>query len=185
MGMIRYDTASTFTGYIADETHSLDWLFAVPGGEEPDQSLIPEAAVLVMGSTTYTWVLEHTGARNDPQSWLAEFGDKAVFVFTTRDLDAPEGADVRFVSGTVRDVLPALRAAAGDGDIWIVGGGDLAGQFYDADALDEIAVSIAPAALASGAALFPRRVGADRLTLIEARAVGAFARVRFRVAPGS
>ncbi len=95
MGMIRYDTASTFTGYIADETHSLDWLFAVPGGEEPDPSLIPEAAVLVMGSTTYTWVLDHTGARDDP------------------------------------------------------------------------------------------RVGADRLTLIEARAVGAFARVRFRVAPGS
>ena len=54
-------------------------------------------------------------------------------------------------------------------------------QFYDAGALDEIALSIAPVALTSGAPLFPRRVESDRLRLVEARQVGQFARLRFVV----
>ena len=49
-------------------------------------------------------------------------------------------------------------AAAGGKDLWIVGGGDLAGQFADAGLLDEVIVYIAPVALGSGAPLLPRRV---------------------------
>src|SRR5690606_17034870 len=106
---------------------------------------------------------------------------KPVFVFTSRDLPAPDGADIRFRSGSVADVLPEIRAAAVDGDIWIVGGGDLAGQFLDAGALDEIAISIAPVALTGGAPLFPRRIESDRLRLVSARAFGQFARVVYEV----
>lgn len=109
--------------------------------------------------------------------------DKPTFVFTTRQLPVPEGADVRFVSGPVADVLPFIREAAGDGDIWVVGGGDLAGQFLDAGALDEIALSVAPVALTGGAPLLPRRVESDRLRLVSAKAVGQFARLVYRVLP--
>ena len=76
-----------------------------------------------------------------------------------------------------------LRDAAGDGNIWVVGGGDLAGQFFDAGALDRIAMSIAPVALDGGAPLFPRRVESDRLTLVSAEAVGQFARIIYDVRP--
>jgi dihydrofolate reductase len=95
----------------------------------------------------------------------------------------PEGADVRFVSGDVAQALPGIRAAADGGDIWVVGGGDLAGQFYDAGALDRIELSVAPAALTAGAPLFPRRVGPERLRLVSAGAVGQFARLVYDVLP--
>ena len=49
-------------------------------------------------------------------------------------------------------------AAAGGKNLWIVGGGDLAGQFADAGRLDEVIVYIAPVTLGSGAPLLPRRV---------------------------
>ena len=49
-------------------------------------------------------------------------------------------------------------AAAGGKNLWIVGGGDLAGQFADAGLLDEVIVYIAPVTLGSGAPLLPRRV---------------------------
>jgi len=65
----------------------------------------------------------------------------------------------------------------------VVGGGDLAGQFLDAGALDEIALSVAPVALTAGAPLFPRRVESDRLRLVSASAVGQFARLVYRVLP--
>lgn len=182
MGRILFDTATTLNGWIADESNSLDWLFAVEGGDEPSDDLYPAtASVLVEGSTTYEWVLRHERLLEHPERWSELFGDKPTFVFTTRELAIPRGADVRLVSGDVADVLPAIREAAGDGDVWVVGGGDLAGQFLDADALDEIAVSIAPVLLTGGAPLLPRRVESDRLRLVSASAHGQFARLVYEV----
>lgn len=178
MGKVIFDTATSINGWIADEDNSLGWLFAVEGGEHPDEGLFPAGfGVLVEGSTTYEWILAEQDILANPEKWRDFHGDKPAFVFTTRDLEAPEGADVRFVSGSVSDAFPAIREAAGDRDIWVVGGGDLAGQFYDAGLLDEIAISVAPVALTGGAPLFPRRVESDRLRLISARAHGQFARL--------
>lgn len=179
-----YDTATSLTGWIADSDHSLQWLFDVPGGTEPDPELLPPTdALIVEGSSTYEWLLRESDLVDHPEKWPELFGTRRTFVFTTRNLPVPEGANVTFVSGPVSAVLSEIRDAAGESDVWIVGGGELAAQFYDADALDEIAISIAPVALTSGAPLFPRRVESDRLRLVEARQVGQFARLRFLVTP--
>ena len=42
--------------------------------------------------------------------------------------------------------------------VWVVGGGDLAGQFADAGLLDELWVQYAPVTLGAGAPLLPRHV---------------------------
>lgn len=182
MGRIVFDTATSINGWIADEDNSLAWLFAVDGGDHPDEGLFPSGAgVLVEGSTTYEWILAEQDLLANPEKWHDFHGDKPTFVFTTRELPVPDGADVRFVSGAVAEALPAIREAAGDRDIWVVGGGDLAGQFFDAGALDEIALSVAPVALTGGAPLFPRRVESDRLRLVSATAVGQFARLIYAV----
>ena len=51
-----------------------------------------------------------------------------------------------------------LLEAAGDRNVWIVGGGDLAGQFADVGLLDEVIVWIACVTLGAGAPLLPRRL---------------------------
>jgi dihydrofolate reductase len=182
MGRILFDTATTINGWIADTDNSLAWLFAVEGGEHPDEGLFPTGAtVLVEGSTTYEWLLNESDLLRHPEKWKEFHGDRPTFVFTTRQLPVPEGADIRFVSGPVADALPAIRAAAGDGDVWVVGGGELAGQFLDAGALDRIALSVAPVALDGGAPLFPRRIESDRLRLVSADAFGQFARLVYDV----
>jgi len=184
MGRIIFDTATTINGFLADEHHSLDWLFAVENGDAPADGLYPaDAAVLVEGSSTYEWVLRYEKLLERPERWRELYGEKPTFVFTSRRLPVPEGADVRFVSGDVAQALPGIRAAADGGDIWVVGGGDLAGQFCDAGALDRIELSVAPAALTAGAPLFPRRVGPERLRLVSAGAVGQFARLVYDVLP--
>jgi dihydrofolate reductase len=71
-----------------------------------------------------------------------------------------------------------VAAAAGGGDVWVVGGGDLAGQFADAGLLDEIVVAIAPVTLGAGRPLFPRRYA---LRLDEVARNGAFACARYTV----
>ena len=184
MGRILFDTATTINGWIADNDNSLAWLFAVDGGDHPDEGLFPTGVgVQVEGSTTYEWVLAESDILANPEKWKEFHGDRPTFVFTTRELPTPEGADIRFVRGSVAEHLPAIRAAAGDGDIWIVGGGDLAGQFLDIGALDTIAISVAPVALDGGAPLLPRRLESDRLRLVSAEAHGQFARLIYDVLP--
>lgn len=90
----------------------------------------------------------------------------------------PAGSDVRCWRGAVADQLAAMVQAAAGKDIWIVGGGDLAGQFADIGALDEIVLTIASASLASGAPVLPRRLGSDRLTLHNVHRQGQFVELR-------
>jgi dihydrofolate reductase len=182
MGRILFDTATTINGWIADTDNSLAWLFAVAGGDHPDEGLFPQgAAVLVEGSTTYEWILEESDILAHPEKWTEFHGNRPTFVFTSRELPVPEGADIRFVRGDVSASLPEIREAAGEGDIWVVGGGDLAGQFFDAGVLDRIALSVAPVALDGGAPLFPRRVESDRLRLVSVEKFGQFARLVYDV----
>lgn len=182
MSEIIFDAAVTLNGFLADENHSLQWLFDVPGAEKPDPELLPKnIGVHVEGANTYQWMLEHENLIDEPEKWQQFYPNITTFVFTHRNLPVPEGADVRLVSGALRDHLPTIREVAGDKNIWVLGGGELLGQFLDINALDRLALTIAPAALASGAPLLPRTLGSERLELIEARQAGPFARLVYQV----
>ncbi|MET4004601.1 dihydrofolate reductase [Arthrobacter sp. UYCu511] len=182
MTRIIYYTATTINGYLADSANSLKWLFAVDTEGGPDiGAFMDTAGVFVEGSTTYEWVLQAENLLAEPHKWQQFYGAKPTYVFTSRELPVPEGADVRFVRGAVPEVLEEIRAAAGELNVWVVGGGDLAGQFLDAGALDELVLTLAPATLTSGAPLLPRNVGTDRLKLRSAVQQGAFAVLNYEV----
>jgi dihydrofolate reductase len=75
-----------------------------------------------------------------------------------------------------------MQEAAGSKNIWIVGGGDLAGQFYDAGLLDEIIVQVGSVTLGRGKQLFPRRVTSPPLRLVSVRQIGSgLAELRYEV----
>jgi dihydrofolate reductase len=104
------------------------------------------------------------------------------WVFSSRQLPAIDGADIRFVHGDVRQVHAQMRAAAGDKNIWIVGGGDLAGQFHDAGLLDEMIIQVGSATLGQGKPLFPRTVLSPVLRLVSVRKMGAgMAELRYEI----
>jgi dihydrofolate reductase len=193
MAKTVYNTATSIDGFIADPDNSLEWLFTVPGSMpeetgsdgEPVEGPMDEfgeflagVGAICMGSTTYEWILEHENAVDHPEKWVYE---PPSWVFTTRDLPVVPGKDIRFVSGDVAAVHAEMVAAAGERDRWIVGGGDLVGQFFDAGLLDEVRASLAPVFLGDGAPLLPRRILSHHLELIEAKASGPFASLAYRV----
>ena len=184
-----YATAVSLDGFLADVDDSLDWLFAVDGGEESLAGLgefIAGVRVMVEGSTTYRWVLEHEGLLEAPEKWQGFYGDRVTYVFTSRtDLPLVPGADIRVVSGAVADLAAELRSVAAGGDVWIVGGGDLAGQFHEAGLLDEIRLSVAAVTLGAGAPLLPRRIESSSLRLESVRQTGQFAELRYTVRRGA
>lgn len=80
---------------------------------------------------------------------------------------------MRFVKGDVRPVHVAMREAAAGKNLWIVGGGDLVGQFYDAGLLDEMILQVGSVTLGKGKALFPRRVLNPVLKLTTVQQMGS------------
>jgi dihydrofolate reductase len=178
----QYYTASSLDGFIADPNDSLDWLF--PLGDIAETSypaFIREVGALAMGSTTYEWILRHH-VRPDadrPQPWMYE---QPTWVFTSRTLPIVPGTDIRFVRGDVRPVHKAMVTAASGKNVWIVGGGELAGQFYDQGLLDELFVQIGSVTLGAGKPLLPRAITSPPLRLLSVRAVGTgFAEVHYAV----
>jgi dihydrofolate reductase len=191
MAKTVYNTATSIDGYIADPEHSLEWLFSVPGGHpeasgaEGAETPLDEmgqffagVGAMCMGSTTYEWILDYEKAVEHPEKWEYEV---PTWVFTTRDLPAVPGKDIRFVSGDVAPVHAEMVAAAGDRNRWIVGGGELVGEFFDAGLLDEIVLSLAPVFLGAGAPLLPRRILSEDLELTETKSVGQFACLTYQV----
>lgn len=184
MTRVIYATSTTFNGFLADDADSLDWLFAVPGADAATDDFagfLAGIGVLVQGSTTYEWVLAHEDLLAHPEKWQDFYGERPTWVFTTRTLSPVPGADIRFASGSVADVWPAIARAAAGRDVWVAGGGDLAGQFADAGLLDELILTIAPATLSSGRPLLPRTLGSDRLRLMSVVQKGQFAELTYQV----
>jgi dihydrofolate reductase len=186
MAKTQYYTATSIDGFIADPDNSLDWLFEVGEGD-PDQPANPfatffaDVGAFAMGSTTYEWILEHDKLLVQPQKWKDYYDEVPGWVFTHRSLEPIPGAHLTFISGDVRPVHQAMVAAAGGKNVWIVGGGELAGAFADASLLDELILGVAPVTLGGGAPVLPRRLGSSRLTLTEARQRGQFAYLTYSV----
>jgi len=153
MALTQYLVASSLDGFIADENDNLDWLLTMPGGDDeanPYPAFIEDVGALAMGATTYEWIMAH-----HPGQWF--YGDRPTWVFTHRELPRIEGADLRFTQAPVAEVHAEMLAAAGGRNLWLVGGGELVGQFLDHDLLDELIVSVTPVLLGRGAPLLPRR----------------------------
>jgi dihydrofolate reductase len=136
-----------------------------------------------MGATTYEWVHAHDAQGEGALKWSDYYGDVPAWVFTHRTPPPIPGATLTFVQGDVRPVHEAMTTAAGDKNIWLVGGGALAGAFADAGLLDEIILGVAPVTLGAGAPLLPRRLTSSRLTLTTVEQRGQFAYLTYAVGP--
>lgn len=179
----QYFAAASLDGFIATADDSLDWLF--PLGELNDSgypAFVAQVGALAMGSGTYRWMLRNAD-RVRAETGSAWPYAQPVWVFSSRTLPGIDGADLHFVNGDVKRVHEDMRAAAGDHNIWIVGGGHLAGQFYDAGLLDELIVQVGSALLCTGKPLLPRAVPAPVLQLTSVRRIGpGMAELRYDVA---
>lgn len=147
-----YYTASSLDGFVVDEADSLDWLTTRDvdaDGPFGYEAFAKSVGALVMGSATYEWIL-----KNQPGDWMYE---QPSWVLTSRPGIVAEGHPVRTFSGSVAGLYPTVVEAAGDRDVWLVGGGVVAAQFAAAGLIDEMVVTYAPCTLGKGAPVLPVR----------------------------
>jgi dihydrofolate reductase len=177
-----YYCASSLDGHIATVDDSLDWLLGYQGSFEHEaaepgpmseggayEDFYESVRALVMGSATYEWILAHIDAADGGQ-W--PYPGKPCWVLSSRELRLPDGdgVDIRVVDASVGELYDEMASAAGDGLLWVVGGGGVASQFADEGRLDEVHVTVVPVALGTGKRLFERRLPSGSMQLTATRA---------------
>ena len=173
----QYYVASSLDGFIATEDHSLEWLLQFGSAGAGYDAFVAEVGALAMGAATYQWLLDHLARERAPWPY-----PQPAWVFSHRTLPRAEGADLRFAQGEVAPVHRAMAQAAAGRNLWIVGGGELAGQFHDAGLLDELIVQVVAVTLGAGRPLLPRRIATPPMRLLSATQVGqAWAELRLEL----
>jgi dihydrofolate reductase len=154
-----YYVASSLDGFVAAPGDDLGWLlqFGFEPFQEHHDRFMATVGAVVMGSSTYEWLLRS----GEPWPYAVP-----AWVFTSRPLDAPDDADVRFVSGDVADQHADVTASAGVRDVWVVGGGLVAAQYQQAGLLDELRVTVMPVAIGRGTPLLPVAAPTDVFHLV-------------------
>jgi dihydrofolate reductase len=185
MTRTQYYTATSIDGFIADQHNSLEWLFQAESkrGQGGFNSFFSDVGAFAMGATTYEWVVERHDLLARPERWRAWYGEVPAWVFTHRDLPPIPGVDITFASDDVRPVHAAMVDAARGKNVWLVGGGELVGQFADCGLLDEIILGVAPVMLGAGAPLLPRRLLSSRLSLVDVDRDGEFVYLTYKLTP--
>lgn len=111
-----------------------------------------------------------------PQGWNEEVGYGAghaatppFFVVThSPPREVRLGLDFTFAAG-VADAVDRARAAAGDRDVFVMGGGDVVRQVVEDGLADELRVHLAPVLLGGGTPLF----GSSRAELVQTSSVAS------------
>jgi dihydrofolate reductase len=139
--------AASLDGFVATADENLDWLFAYNDmdlGEHGYDRFLARIRTVVMGRATYDF-LERVGG---PWPYAAQ----RVIVVTSRPIPSPLG--VLEVRSDVDALIAELRALT-DGDVWMLGGGQLQMAFMERGALDEIEIYLMPEIIGGGLPLFP------------------------------
>ena len=148
--------AASLDGFIARKDGRVDWMetadeFADGETLDPEfvEAFLKNIECYVMGSRTY-----ETALNFETKGFGWAYGDKPIFVLTSRDLPRSRntiefysGDLVHLVSGRLR---PKFRS------IWFVGGGAVSGECLRRGLADEIRYSVLPVLIGDGIRFFEK-----------------------------
>jgi dihydrofolate reductase len=162
--------AASLDGYIARKDGSVDWLETedrFEGGEvmAPDAmaAFLQTIDCYVMGARTY-----ETAADFEAKGLGWPYGDKPTFVLTRRELRKVRST-VEFYAGELRHLVEE-RLKPNYRSIWLVGGGNVAGECLRSGLADEVRYSIMPVLIGEGISFFDWLGGDVALHLLEVKA---------------
>ncbi len=159
MRLVRYNVAASLDGYIAGPQGEFDWIPEDPAVDFA--ALFAKVDTVLLGRRSYE-LIGQTGAAPWPPG-------TRVYIFS-RTLQPEDHSGVTVVDRDAGGVVAALRAEAGDGEIWLFGGGDLFRSLLIAGQVDAIEVTVVPILLGGGVPLLPAEAPRTRLALTGTRA---------------
>jgi dihydrofolate reductase len=161
------------------------------GGESnPDSQLLEESiratGATIMGRRMFSGGSGPWEDDPNPDAWWGDeppFGHP-VFILTHHEREPVEkagGTTFNFVTDGIESALEQARAAAGEKDVAIGGGADVAQQYLRAGLVDEMMIHVVPVLLGDGVRLFDPGADLPRLERRDAIDSPVVSHLRYRV----
>ncbi|MCU0395132.1 MAG: dihydrofolate reductase family protein [Chitinophagaceae bacterium] len=144
MGKIVLYIATSIDGRIADANSSVQYLdgYGRPEEDYGYQAFLQRIGTVVMGAATYEKIL----------SFSYWYEGMEHVIFSSRELEVPEGRSIRKLSGDPTELAQELRGR--EKDSWLVGGAVLLNSFLERNLVDEMIITIVPEYLGAGISLW-------------------------------
>jgi dihydrofolate reductase len=190
MGKVILDITMSLDGFIAGPninpvqplgeggSRLHDWVFAAKTDMDAqimDETMESLGAVIV-GWRTYNDAIDGAWGGVSP------FKVPAFVLSKNVPEDAKERLSFTFVIDGIESAIKQAKAIAGDKNIWVMGGANIAQQYIKADLFDELQIHIAPILFGQGTRLF-EHIGSEHIKLESTRVLvtpGAI-HLRYRV----
>lgn len=154
MRKVKYFVANSLDNFIALPDGGVDWLFN-DGTDYGMTEFFQSIDCMLLGRKTFEIATRHSApkrkSKKAKQNPSGAWGMKS-YVFSRTIKAGPED-DFTVVSENAGEAVRKLKSASGK-DIWLMGGGELAGSLLDEGVVDEISLNIHPILLGQGIPLF-------------------------------
>ena len=150
MRKITFGGANSLDNYFARKDNAVDWLMWSDEINPIMADYWKTIDTILMGRKTYEVAVGQGKGKSKRKS--NPFSGIKTYVFS-RTLQKGKDKSVEIVSENAVEFVRDLKRAEGK-DICLMGGGDLAKTFFEADLIDEIGFNIHPVLLGSGIPLF-------------------------------
>jgi len=161
---------TSIDGYIANADGTLEWLESTEvEGDSGYNSLLNRIDTVVMGKGTYDTIRGF--AMDYPYSNFKNY------VFSTSVSGSDEYAT--FINEDVDTFINHLKQQPGK-DIWLIGGGNLAGDFFKGNLIDEFQLAIAPIILGKGITLYNGDAITRKYSLTKVEKLGQLAMLHYK-----
>ncbi len=161
---------TSIDGFIANDDGTLEWLETTEvEGDSGYNSLLNRIDTVVMGKGTYDTI---RGFDID-----YPYSDYKNYVFSKFVSGSDEYAS--FINKDVEAFINNLKQQPGK-DIWLIGGGKLAREFFKGNLIDEFQLAIAPIILGKGISLYNGDDITQKYSLMKTEKLGQLAMLHYK-----
>jgi dihydrofolate reductase len=149
-----------------------EWLFS--GKTDIDKKILDElvetSGAVILGRRTYDLGI------GDPWGGVSPFSVPAFVVSSGRPDKMVKGFS--FINDGIESALNQAKTIAGNKNVWIMGGANLASQYIKAQLIDELHIHLVPLILGAGSRLFestgPSMIELEKIKSIESTRANHF-----------
>ncbi|GGB04008.1 dihydrofolate reductase [Macrococcus hajekii] len=160
--------AMSIDGFIATTDNQVDWLEAAEGsGDNGYSEFYSSIGKVVMGRQTFDWILHHTD--------VYPYSDKQSYILTHEN--RMDTANIHFINKDIKLLINELKSS--EGNVWIVGGGQIVTMLTQLGLIDRYILTIAPIILGEGVPLFIDGTYRKPLELIDSKVYKQFVQLTY------